>query len=183
MVIPKHVSRNPIFCGTSLGAVGFPCRAEVERSELPTRLFSCSSIKSASRLTCLTASKSTTTRARLSVITAAHSSGALHGRDWSVMVSPWCTWHKLSMGVCCCLYTGVIWRAKSHLAHSSTSPVWDGIRGGEGVVKRTILQEGSFFKDDNCQDTERYVVHEAEKSLPGEAKNISATLLVFQNHS
>lgn len=78
---------------------GFPRGAEVGmRSGFSAWLLSCSSTRRGSRLTCPTASRSTTTRAPPSVSTVALSSGAWHGRGWSVTVSPWWRWHQLSMG-------------------------------------------------------------------------------------
>lgn len=96
-VIPED--KRAVEKSTSVVHIWFPHRAEVEmRNGFSAWLLSCSSTRKGSRSTCPTASKCTTTRAPPSVSTVAPSSGAWHGRGWSVTVSPWRRWHQLNMG-------------------------------------------------------------------------------------
>lgn len=121
---------------------------EVDRSDSPTQLFCCSFTRRGSRLTCLTASKSTTTRAQHFVITVALCSGALHGKGWSVMVSSWAErGNRLLSSEGCNLKSQISFLSEICLR-------WCG--DGEGAVRRTILGGGSV---------EGHVVHEAEESV------------------
>ena len=106
--------------------------------------------------------------------TAAHSSGALHGKDWSVMVSPWCMWHDLSMGVGCLPVESGNLKSQISLATFVYEtcmwwcPGWWKSGHRDCSSKRLILQG-----ERPLPAYRKNIVHKNEESLPRKAKNIS----------